>query len=221
MVSSVYLLTKKNLQASVLEKSLSHEFVAFTLPPSLIESNLGALSGHIVLVDKASLGCDEFTRILQHISESVEDVTVALINTKKDQDMQIISDCKVIKGVFYEDDSFETLVKGIYRMMDGEYWLSRKIMSELLEQHRKIESDQFEDMIADARLDELTPRELEILKLVSTGASNTLIADKVCLSKNTVKTHLTNLYRKLDINNRTQATIWVKENLPGSSAGVG
>ena len=60
-------------------------------------------------------------------------------------------------------------------------------------------------------LKELTPRELEILKLVSTGASNSLIAEQVCLSTNTVKTHLTSLYRKLDINNRTQATIWVKK----------
>ena len=52
----------------------------------------------------------------------------------------------------------------------------------------------------------LTERELQILQLISSGLSNQEIADQLVVSVNTVKTHLKNLYSKLEASNRTQAT---------------
>jgi len=51
----------------------------------------------------------------------------------------------------------------------------------------------------------LTPRELEILELIAQGLSNKEIADKVFVSENTVKTHLSRVFDKLDAKRRTQA----------------
>lgn len=51
----------------------------------------------------------------------------------------------------------------------------------------------------------LTPRECEVLDLLAEGQSNKEIARSLKLTPNTVKTHVTNLYRKLDVNKRTQA----------------
>lgn len=51
----------------------------------------------------------------------------------------------------------------------------------------------------------LTPRECEVLDLLTEGQSNKEIARSLKLTPNTVKTHVTNLYRKLDVNKRTQA----------------
>jgi len=51
----------------------------------------------------------------------------------------------------------------------------------------------------------ISPRELEILHAVSIGLSNQEIADKCSISPSTVKTHLENIFRKLDVSNRTQA----------------
>jgi DNA-binding CsgD family transcriptional regulator len=51
----------------------------------------------------------------------------------------------------------------------------------------------------------LTERELEVLGLLAEGMSNEAIATSLCLSVNTVKTHLKNVYGKLEVNNRTQA----------------
>lgn len=51
----------------------------------------------------------------------------------------------------------------------------------------------------------LTPRECEVLDLLAEGRSNKEIARSLKLTPNTVKTHVTNLYRKLDVNKRTQA----------------
>lgn len=52
---------------------------------------------------------------------------------------------------------------------------------------------------------ELSPREIEVLKLIAAGFSNQEIADKLYLSLNTIKTHTNNIYSKLGVNRRTQA----------------
>ena len=52
----------------------------------------------------------------------------------------------------------------------------------------------------------LTPRELEILRLVASGASNGLIARQLWVTEQTVKFHLSNVYRKLGVANRTEAS---------------
>ena len=51
----------------------------------------------------------------------------------------------------------------------------------------------------------LTPRELEILQLVAGGASNGVIARQLWVTEQTVKFHLSNVYRKLGVSNRTEA----------------
>ena len=58
----------------------------------------------------------------------------------------------------------------------------------------------------------LTNREKEIVNLIAVGHSNTEIADKLCISHHTVKTHINNLFKKIDVPNRLQATLWVLNN---------
>jgi NarL family two-component system response regulator LiaR len=54
---------------------------------------------------------------------------------------------------------------------------------------------------------ELSERELEVLRLIADGASNALIADKLCISEKTVKGHVSNILGKLHIEDRTQAAV--------------
>ena len=57
------------------------------------------------------------------------------------------------------------------------------------------------------QLDALTPRELEILELIATGLSNQQIADRLVLSNETVKTHVSHVLRKLQLRDRAQAVV--------------
>jgi DNA-binding NarL/FixJ family response regulator len=59
--------------------------------------------------------------------------------------------------------------------------------------------------------DELTPREKEILQLIATGASNKEIAQRLFIAEKTVKNHVTNILSRLNLRDRTQAAIFVKE----------
>jgi two-component system, NarL family, response regulator DevR len=58
----------------------------------------------------------------------------------------------------------------------------------------------------------LTPRELEILRLVAEGHSNAQLARMLWVTEQTVKFHLSNVYRKLDVSNRTEASRWAQVN---------
>ena len=60
-------------------------------------------------------------------------------------------------------------------------------------------------------VEELTPREKDILRLIATGHSNSKIANALVLSVNTVKTHVSSIYGKLNINSRAQAAIMAKD----------
>jgi len=57
----------------------------------------------------------------------------------------------------------------------------------------------------------LTPRELQVLRLVSAGKTNATIAAELFLSERTIERHLSNIFTKLDLSTRTAATAWAYE----------
>ena len=65
---------------------------------------------------------------------------------------------------------------------------------------------------SDRTIDDLTRRELEILRLVAEGHSNAALARMLWVTEQTVKFHLSNIYRKLGVANRTEASRWAQVN---------
>jgi DNA-binding NarL/FixJ family response regulator len=61
---------------------------------------------------------------------------------------------------------------------------------------------------------ELSSREEEVLRLVAAGLANKQIARKLGISERTVKAHLTNVFQRLGVTDRTQAALWAQEHLP-------
>ena len=67
-------------------------------------------------------------------------------------------------------------------------------------------------MWREGRNERLTNREMEVLRCIAKGFSNQDIAQALFVSEKTVKNHLTNIFRKLNVNDRTQALIYVLKN---------
>lgn len=119
-----------------------------------------------------------------------------------------------IRGIFHEDDHADDLIKGVCSIMQGELWVSRKVMSEcFLEQYWQLHNDR---QAEHHEIEALTGRQKAILSLIASGASNQSIADTLCISTHTVKTHIYNIFRKIDVPSRTQAALWAAKHLCGS-----
>merc|ERR1711900_5374 len=112
-----------------------------------------------------------------------------------------------LKGVFYRNESLEVICKGIHALLEGELWMSRDLMARLILFYRKYQSNAFRPACG------LTNREMEIISLLSAGSSNQQIADKLFVSEHTVKSHLYNIFRKINVHNRIQALNWIHQNL--------
>jgi DNA-binding NarL/FixJ family response regulator len=71
-----------------------------------------------------------------------------------------------------------------------------------------------------ASLNDLTPRELEILQLVITGKTNKEIAHEIFISKKTVEFHLDNIYSKIGMRTRVMVGIWAIQNGLQAETGI-
>ncbi|AXY42777.1 LuxR C-terminal-related transcriptional regulator [Halomonas sp. JS92-SW72] len=112
-----------------------------------------------------------------------------------------------LRGVFYRSDSLEMICKGLQSLMTGELWMSRSLMTRMISFLRRQQLNSYRPVCG------LTHRELEIIGLLGSGASNGEIADRLFVSEHTVKSHLYNIFRKIDVHNRIQAVNWARQNL--------
>jgi LuxR family transcriptional regulator of csgAB operon len=132
---------------------------------------------------------------------------VALFNVSRDQGIEQSCVPEGIRGFFYEEDQLEIFLKGVKAVRDGDWWLSREVMIKCI-----LEGTD-EDISSRRGSGILTRRQTEILAQVAVGASNDEIAEKLCVSPHTVKTHLYNVFKKIKVTNRLQAALWAAKHL--------
>lgn len=112
-------------------------------------------------------------------------------------------------GYLLKDVSSEKLFEAIRAAARGEYFLLPSITAKVMAEFSRLSRSA--PPPAEALVEPLSPRELEILRLVSTGASNRDIAETLVIAEGTVKNHLTNILGKLSVKDRMQAVLKAKE----------
>ena len=102
-----------------------------------------------------------------------------------------------------------TLLQAIKAVHGGRYWIDKEIPAwEAFEEIVQGQTDTRESPVQmDESIKALTKREMEILRLVAEGLTNEEIGKKIFISEKTVKTHLTNIFDKLKVNNRFKAAL--------------
>jgi DNA-binding NarL/FixJ family response regulator len=111
-------------------------------------------------------------------------------------------------GFLLKDTPPEQLADGIRAVAAGEALLAPTVTRRLIEEFARIGASR---RTRPAELDELTPRELEVLGLLARGMSNAEIAAALVLSGTTVKTHVTRVLMKLGLRDRVQAVVLAYE----------
>ena len=107
-------------------------------------------------------------------------------------------------GYFLKSDSVSNLIKNIRAVAKGEVLLSSAIAPRLLNEFARVAKnhEKFESQNSI-----LTSREKDVLDLMAAGFGNKQIARKLFISEKTVRNHISNLYRKLSCNSRSQAVL--------------
>lgn len=106
------------------------------------------------------------------------------------------------KGYVLKDSDFNTLSRAIKSVYKGEDFIDKKLLPVFQE---KI-------LYNDEETDELTKREREILILIAKGFINKEIAQNLSISEKTVKNHISNLFKKINVSDRTQAAVYAIKN---------
>ena len=111
-------------------------------------------------------------------------------------------------GFLLKDTRPAELAEAIRTVASGEAVVSPRITQRMLEMFAaSLPNSGKPAQPSDPRIDSLTPREKEILVLISQGMSNAEIADRLVVSATTVKTHVGNVLAKLDVRDRVQAVV--------------
>ena len=110
-----------------------------------------------------------------------------------------------INGYVLKDSESAELKKAIRAIMDGETYIQPSLIPAL--NAKRLERNEDEE-----KIDSLTRRELEVLKLLAIGMYNKEVAEKLEISERTVKNHVSNIFKKLEVTDRTQAAVFAIRN---------
>ena len=108
-------------------------------------------------------------------------------------------------GFLLKDSPAEELIKGVRAVAAGDSWLDPSVTGRVLATYREAASGGVRQSPA---LDGLTPRELDVLRLVGRGRTNAEIAESLVISEVTVKSHVGHIFAKLGLRDRPAAIVF-------------
>lgn len=166
------------------------------------------LKPDIILMDLVMPEMDgiQATRIIK--SEQPE-IKIMMLTSFSEQDHVIPALEAGASGFQLKDIQPDELVTSIKKIMGGENQLHPRATSHLLDNLSN------KSKVKKNLIEELTKRELDVLKEIAKGKSNKEIASSLFITEKTVKTHVSNLLAKLELADRTQAALYAVKNQLG------
>lgn len=141
----------------------------------------------------------------RQIKQSLPDTTIVVL-TVRDDDEKLFEALKSgAQGYLLKDIRSHKMVDMLHSAMNSEAAITPSLAGRVLAEFRRMSLNQKNDSDIPSEDNLLTERELEVLSLVTKGASDREVAEKLTVSLNTVKTHIRNILSKLRVNSRRDA----------------
>ena len=196
---------QNELMASFLRDNGARCYTSAKQIPSTPKDDFKEHSPCLFLIDCHEIDVEKILVDILREEGVGQTLLMAIFNVKKGSESGIKALEIGIRGIFYDHDTIDSLLKGIEAIFRGELWISREIMGQYFIEQKNPAPKKM--------LPLLTKRELEILLALTAGSSNEELSDKFFISAHTVKTHIYNIYKKIQVSNRVNAIIWAKHNL--------
>ncbi len=143
--------------------------------------------------------------VLQYICKNKIDVKVIVLTVHNEVEYLLKAVDMKVDGYILKDSETEILIKGILTVNEGEKYIQPELIPLL--NSRMINRD-----VEKEKLKSLTKREIEVLKDIAAGSLNKEIAINLGISERTVKNHISNIFKKIDVADRTQAAVFAIKN---------
>ncbi len=169
---------------------------------------VGRLDPDVVLMDLSMPGTDGVTA-LRTLRRTGREVPVLVLTSFSDTDLVLEAVRAGADGYLLKDTAGEDILDAVRAVVAGGTPLDPAAARSLLTGVRASPAD-----------DALTEREREVLELVRQGHPNKSIARRLQISERTVKAHVTHVFQRIGVSDRTQAALWAERHLhPGSVPG--
>lgn len=143
--------------------------------------------------------------VLEEIKKKNIDVKVLILTVHNEIEYLVKAVDIGVDGYILKDSESVELKKAINTVMGGESYIQPKLVPAL--NNRLVARD-----VDKEKIDSLTGRELEVLIQVANGMFNKEIATTLNISERTVKNHISNIFKKIEVSDRTQAAVFAIKN---------
>lgn len=143
--------------------------------------------------------------VLEYIKQNKIPVNVLILTVHNEVEYLLKAVDIGIDGYLLKDSSYDELKEAIDVVISGNTYIQPSLLPAL--------NESMEDYALDKeKIECLTKRELDVLRLISEGCSNKKISDELTISERTVKNHISHIFRKIDVEDRTQAAVFAIRN---------
>ena len=146
-------------------------------------------------------------QVLQHLREKKTDVKILILTIHNEVEYLMRAVEIGVEGYVLKDSDSTVLKKAILSINSGDTFIQPELTPLL---RRRLED---RSLKTKRHRDSLTKREIEVLKLLAEGLFNKEIAYTLNISEKTVKNHVSNIFKKINVSDRTQAAVYaIKHN---------
>ena len=143
--------------------------------------------------------------VLEYIKQNKIPVKVLILTVHNEVEYLLKAVDIGIDGYLLKDSSYDELKEAIDVIISGNTYIQPSLLPAL--------NESMEDYALDKeKIEWLTKRELDVLRLISEGCSNKKISDELSISERTVKNHISHIFRKINVEDRTQAAVFAIRN---------
>lgn len=142
--------------------------------------------------------------VLQKIKESGIKRNVLILTIHNEVEYLLRAVEIGVSGYVLKDSELAVLRKAIFTVYEGNTYIQPSLVP-LLQQNLSLNDEKVNE-------EGLTKREMQVLKLIAEGLYNKEIADRLTISEKTVKNHVSNIFRKIEVSDRTQAAVYAIKN---------
>lgn len=143
--------------------------------------------------------------VLEEIKRKKIDIKVLILTVHNEIEYLLKAIDMGVDGYILKDSESTELKKAIKSLVNNESYIQPKLIPAL--NNRLVTRDTDKD-----KIDSLTAREMQVLIQVANGMFNKEIATSLNISERTVKNHISNIFKKIDVSDRTQAAVFAIKN---------